>query len=97
MQSGQRRLLDLKIKVDIANYPECTCSAGIVLFDRDVTSLIFSVLTDTQYTRYVQARHDAAWLIGRATDRLNTYYIIERKIPIEKENEILDSEVFGLR
>lgn len=91
----QRLLLESKIEREIENYPLCTCSTGIVLFDRDVSSLILSVLTDSQYSKYIKREHDAAWLLHRAADRLNIYYIIERKIPIEKEDEILDTEVFG--
>jgi hypothetical protein len=97
MQSGQRKLLEFKIKNDIGMFPTCTCSGGIVLFDRYASSLILTVLTDNQYIRYIQGRNDAGYLIARATDRLDTYYIIERKIPIEKENEILNNEVFGPR
>jgi hypothetical protein len=36
------------------------------------------------------------WLLGKAMERLDFYYIIERKIRIERETEIENKEVFGV-
>jgi len=94
LKAEQRKLLESKINNDITAYLPCTCSSEIVLMGRDLRTLILSVLTDDQYIKYIQGRNDAIWLNGKAVIRLDNYYLLERKIPIEKENEIMNAEIF---
>lgn len=91
----QSNLLKNKIIKDNYNYPICvSCDYCVELFHNDITYLVTSVLTNEQYYEYTEGRRLLTWRNSQVNLIIDHYYIIERKIPISQEDELINKEIF---
>lgn len=97
LQSHQRVLLINKLEEDIikgSSIKMAECSCEFSLLHKDITFTMTSTLTEEQLNKYRKYIRIKKWLQAQAMVKLNDYYLTDRKISIENENEIFEKEVY---
>ena len=95
LQPHQSTFLIKRLKEDVRTGASLIdCRYEFSLLQKDITHTMNMTLTDEQLSRYRKYLRLKGWLQGQAMYKLESYYLGERKIPIEKEDEIFKKEVY---
>jgi hypothetical protein len=95
LRYSQKIFLKQKIRNYISRWGKTdNCINEFSLFGCDMTVPLETVLTDDQLKKYRGKLRLKKWLQARAMDKLNYYYLNERKIPVEQLKKVFNEEVF---
>jgi hypothetical protein len=68
---------------------------GVFFYGKDISYCIRSVLTRSQYEKFIYERELNSWLASQASNILYMYLYQEKKIPPDRIPEIMKLEIYG--
>ncbi|MBO9205398.1 MULTISPECIES: hypothetical protein [Niastella] len=97
LSNRQKELLKQTITNKLLNCSKYNGRPGIQFIDRDIAPLVYTVLTQEQYARYIYQRGLNAWVANEAFKKLEIYYVREKSVPLDSLSKVYDREVFSLK
>jgi hypothetical protein len=94
LTARQKEMLQEAIMDKLSSCSKYNGQPGIRFIDRDISPLVYSVLTQEQYAGYLRQRTLNAWLAGEVGTKLEYYYLREKHVPLDSLAKVYDQEVF---